>query len=523
MLGRLKDQARYLSGLVRFLRRTVTLEQARQRLEGQIDRREQSFLDVLERGVYANPESPYLKLLNHAGVSLQDVRQLVGEAGLEGALVQLYEQGVYLTLEEVRGITPVRRDSLEFEVGSTDLDNPLARSYFQGVSSGSRSQGRRVFYDFDRLEHESAYVSQLMAAHGLSHRPMAVWRPPPPDATGLNALFRYTKVGSKIERWFSQSPPGLKSQGRGPAMLLYSTLLVSRLVRRGLPWPEFVPRSEAVTVARWLAEKRAQGTPGCLDTSASGATRVCLAAMEHGLDISDSVFRVGGEPYTAAKAAVLASAGTRALDRYALTEVGIAALGCANPAQIDDMHVTTDKIAVVQRDKVVSAAGDTVPALVYTTILPSCGTIMLNTESGDYGQLSERDCGCPLQRLGLTTHLLGLRSYDKLTSEGVSFLGIELYELVEEVLPGRFGGNPTDYQLVEEEDEGLPRVSIVVAPEVGEVDEEALVATVLAALDKTLGGQTMADQWRAGGTLRVLRREPFASGSRKILPLHVLR
>lgn len=522
--SRLRNQSRYMVGLGHFLRDTVSPEQARRGIQEQLARRDTTFLDVLERGVYAHASSPYRKLLGHAGIRLGDVAQLVGDVGLDGALSRLYDAGVYLTLEEVRSRMPVRRGSLEFWIGETDLDNPLLGSHFEGVSSGSRSAGRPVFIDFGRLEHESFHVSQMLEAHDLAGRPLALWRPTPPDSTGLNNLFRYTKIGGRLERWFSQSPPGPLAQGLRPTVLLYSTLLTAWLVGRPLQYPSFVPRSQAVAVARWLAEKRAQGTPGCVDTSASGATRICLDALEHGLDIADSTFVVAGEPYTAAKASVILRAGARGLDRYSLTEVGSVGFACANPLAIDDMHFAVDKVAVIQRDKVVGAADEQVAALIYTTLLPTASRLMLNTESGDYGELVDRECGCLLERLGLKTHLMGVGSYEKLTSEGVSFMRHELYELIEAVLPARFGGHATDYQLVEEEEAGLPRVSILVSPEVGGVDERALIATVLDALGKhPVGGPRMANDWRHGQTLRVMRREPFASGSRKILPLHVVR
>lgn len=81
-----------------------------------------------------------------------------------------------------------------------------------------------------------------------------------------------------------------------------------------------------------------------------------------------------------------------------------------------------------------------------------------------------------------------------------------------------------DYQLVEEEQEGLPKVTIVVSPRVGEVDERAVVAAVL---DGVSSGPTyhrmMAAFWRDGETLQVVRREPYATHSAKVLPLHLLR
>jgi hypothetical protein len=55
--------------------------------------------------------------------------------------------------------------------------------------------------------------------------------------------------------------------------------------------------------------------------------------------------------------------------------------------------------------------------------------------------------------LGWTTHLRDIRSQEKLTAGGMTFLDTDLIRVLEEVLPARFGGAPTDYQLVEEEAE----------------------------------------------------------------------
>ena len=132
-------------------------------------------------------------------------------------------------------------------------------------------------------------------------------------------------------------------------------------------------------------------------------------------------------------------------------------------AAIDEVHLLLDKVAVLQYPKVVRPGLPPVGALHLTTLLPSCPKLMLNVETDDYGVLSERDCGCPLGALGFRTHLHDIRSYEKLTSEGMSFLGGDLLTLVEELLPQRFGGGPADYQLVEEEVGGLPKVSLVVA------------------------------------------------------------
>jgi hypothetical protein len=107
----------------------------------------------------------------------------------------------------------------------------------------------------------------------------------------------------------------------------------------------------------------------------------------------------------------------------------------------------------------------------------------------------------------------------------MTFLGHDLIRLVEEVLPARFGGGPTDYQFVEVERDGLPRVDLLVSPRLGPLDEPAVAAAVLAFLDHIPGAaQTdFGDRWRQGGTLAIRRAEPLHTAASKVLALHVAR
>ena len=522
MLERVRASARYAAGLGRYLRRTWRLDGARRSIEARLATREAAFLTLLERGVYGNPRSPYRTLLAHAGIELADVQRAVRTEGLERALGWLYGAGVYVTLDEFKGRRPIRRAGLEIAVKASDFDNPFLVAYYAGRTSGSRGAGSRILLDLDFLDHESAHLYCFLAANGAQDRPVAVWRGTPPGTDGLRAVLRYARIGRMPRRWFSPSRPGWSAEGAAAAVFLAHTLLVSRVVGRPIPAPRFVPRDQAVRVARWLAEMRARGTPALLISNASPVTRVCLAAAEHGLDIRGSVFIPGGEPYTPAKAAAVAGVGAHALPAYALQELGTIGFGCADPAALDDLHVLSDKVALIERERRFPATGANVQALVYTGMLASGPKMMLNVESGDYATVAQRECACALGAMGLTTHLMGVRSYEKLTSEGVTFMGSGLYHLLEEALPARFGGSPGDYQLVEEEEESLPRVSVVVAPRVGAVDEDAVVEAVLRELAAyPQGGALMASQWRQGRTLRVVRREPYVTSSSKILPLHV--
>jgi hypothetical protein len=515
--------ARYAWGLHGYLSHRLTPEECRRMLEDQLKSRERSFLRIVERGIYSNPRSPYLKLLRHSGVEYADFAGLVRQYGVEGSLTHLYDLGIYISLDEFKRRVPIRRPGLEIEVGPHDFDNPFLSRHYSSQSSGSRGVRTRVIMDLDLLTHDAACNYYMLKAFGLEDRPKGIWREVPPVTTGVNVLLRLEKLGMPVEKWFSSSKLKLDPKSLQFLLFTYYTIYTGRILLGHFPEPEYAPLENAFEVSRWLARKKADGTPAFLDTQASAAVRACMAAVEEGLDISGTCFCIGGEPYTKAKAEVISGTGCLAVNRYSMTELGNIGIACADPADFDDIHIFTDKVAVIERQKSLGAGELSVGALVYTTILPSCPKLMLNVESDDYGVLEDRRCACPIGGLGFTTHLSQIRSYEKLTSGGVTFLGTELLRLIEEVLPKRFGGHPTDYQLAEEEEGGIPKVDIVVSPRVGVVDENAVVTAMLQALRAYPGGDVMSERWEQGRTLRVVRREPYTTASAKILPLHILK
>jgi hypothetical protein len=90
--------------------------------------------------------------------------------------------------------------------------------------------------------------------------------------------------------------------------------------------------------------------------------------------------------------------------------------------------------------------------------------------------------------------------------------------VLEEVLPGRFGGSPTDYQIVESPaGDGMPRITLLVHPRLGPLDERSLADAFLASLAPGDGGEhLMGVVWRQGDVLRVDRRPPIATSTGKI-------
>ena len=513
---------RFCAGLPGFFRRPLDAATCRQRIADGIAARERNFLAMLEHGVYGRPSSPYRALLSQAGAELADVARLVDEDGVEGALERLRRKGVYVTLEEFKRRRPITRPGLELPLDESAFDNPLVgQARVTLRSEGSRGRQRHAMVDLDHLEHEAVYMQLVLEAFQLQGRPICFWRPVPPGAAGLKNALGYAKLGIPVERWFSQNALQARPRVWRDFLIGSASILAAKAWSPGMPWPRHVPVSDAIEVARWLEQKARAGRPALVETTASSAVRVCSAAVAAGLDIRETFFRLGGEPYTASKAAAVAAAGCRAIAHYSMNEVARAGVACAAPSSLDDVHLVTDKLAVIQHQREIG--GTQVGSLLLTTLLPSSPKLMLNVECDDHGVLERRRCGCPVGDVGFELHLHTIRSFEKLTSEGMNFLRDDILEVVEHVLPSRFGGSATDYQLVEQEVDGLPKVSILVSPRIGALDDAEVIRAVLDALGSGPGFRgMMAGIWSEGETLRVERREPYATSSAKIPSLHVL-
>jgi hypothetical protein len=206
-----------------------------------------------------------------------------------------------------------------------------------------------------------------------------------------------------------------------------------------------------------------------------------------------------------------------------MSEVGAIGRGCPRRDDPNDQHFLADHLGLIQWPRSVGSVE--VDAFLLTTLLPTAKRILLNVETDDYGTVERATCGCPFAALGYDRLLRHVRSFSKLTAEGVTLVGSELEHIVEAVLPARFGGSAVDYQLIEEEDgDGMTRVVVVVSPRVGAVDEAAVTATVLEGLGSaSLGTSIGAGLLGAAGALRVRRAEPTLTTRGKLIPLHLAR
>jgi len=501
---------RYGFGLPRFFLKPLSLEECYALVRRRVEEREENFLAQLRRSVYPNPQSPYARLLRWAGCEYEDAERMVRQKGLEKTLKKLSDAGVYITIREYKGKTPIERAGLSFQAQPEDFDNPLVVPSLEGRSSGTRGSPVRTKIDFDFLTERAAEDAVLFDALGLYEKPYAFWK-----ATSRNVLCA-AKAGIPLVKWF------LPLSSNRNKLALYYAIVMGRLLGYGLPWPQPIRSDQAYKVAEWLEEKSRAVPVIALKTFPSSAVRVCAAARERGLDISATHFITSGEPLTPSREELIKATGCKVVSLYDSSETGTIGAGCINSTG-DDVHLLKGHIAVIQQNRLVGYTEATVHALQVTAFLPSAPKVLINMENGDYARLESRRCGCKLDELGLTDHLSHIRSYEKLTSEGMTFFAGDLVRVLEEVLPSRFGGGPLDYQAIEEEGkDGLSHLNLIVSPKVGKIEEKMLVRTVLEELTKNGGsGRMMARVWKEAGTVRVRREDPRPTKGGKVFSFQV--
>lgn len=513
---------RLLWGVQSFLRHPLSLEEARAIMRRRLESREADFLDLARRGIYANPRSPYQQLLHLAGCEYGDLERLVTRDGLEGALRLLYRRGVYLTVDELKGRQPALRGSASIAVEPWQLRTPGSSAHLVGQTSGSRGARTRVPIDLAAVRDHA--VNQYLAHHarGSSQWEHANWAVP--GSTSVSSLLHHSLYGgfSPLSRSFMRVDPS--AAGLHPRYRWSIRTVRWACVLAGIkaPRPECVPVTDPLPIACWMADVLRQSRTPLLMTHVSAAMRLCRAALEAGVDISGAQFLVSGEPLTAARLAAIEKCGARTVPRYATTESGNVGQGCLAPQAPDDMHFQHDRLALVQPGE--DGRENSLPpaALLISSLRARARLLLLNVSLGDQAQVVQRSCGCPMERVGWTTHLHSVRSFEKVTAGGMTLLDADITRVLEEVLPARFGGGPLDYQLVEEEAvHGRPCLRLLAHPSVGPLDEEAVGDIFLAAIGGGSGVERVMElQWRQAQLLRVERRPPLVTPSGKVLHLH---
>lgn len=506
--------ARLGRDLPQWLRQPITLAQARARVRHGLATRESRFLRLMDRTVYSHPQSPYRALLRHIGCEPGDLRELVRRQGLEPALRSLTERGVYVTYDELKGRQPIVRGSLTVKPSAAHFDNPLLHPHIPMQTGGSGGRPVAVHQTL-ALNTELAEMDALTwDAHGVFEHTKACWTDNP-----ITRLLIPAKLGRPLSYWFYRHQPLARPARAGTAYLraLY------RLGGTPFPVVRHVDLDEVDRLAWWLERESRERGPICIAMTPSAAVRVARAACDAGRSLDRVTFAPRSEAVTEARHRNIAASGAGLIVDYGSLEVMSVAASCPHGTVADDLHLYTHRHAVIQRRREAMAGGPLVDALLFTSLSAQASKICFNAELGDYADLEERrgEC-CALGGLGLTTHLSRIRSFEKLTGEGVTVAASDVLRVIEEVLPARFGGASIDYQLVEQDDaRSLPRLVLRAHPRVGPIDEVAIRRTLLEEFARgNLVDRNVASTWERARTIEIRREPPLASRAGKILPFH---
>jgi hypothetical protein len=502
------------------LRRPLTVDASRAILQARLARRGARFLTLVRAAVYDQPRSPYRELLRIAGCEAGDLERLVRSEGLEGALHELYLAGVYLTIDEFKGRVPAVRGSHVVQVDPERLHNPLASAGLAVRSGGTRGRETVVPIGMDAIREVAVNQCLSLDARGGLDWPWAVNGIPGGSATRV--VMRHAAFGRPPVRWFSQIDPRaaeLHPRYRWSERVLRWS---GRLAGVRIPRAEHVPPDDPRPIVEWMAGVRRRGGTPHLRTFASAAVTICRAATALGVDPTGWQFTVTGEPCTPARRAAIEAVGARTSTNYATMEAGGAiGYGCVRPTVSDETHVYRDTHALVQPGQEGGPGGLPAQALLVSVLFATAPLVLINVSAGDQAEVADGRCGCPLEALGWTTRLHTIRSFEKLTAGGMTFLDRDIIRVLEEVLPGRFGGGPNDYQLVEREDErGAPRLDLLVSPALGPLDDNEIRRAFLEAIGDGAAAQVMSLDWRDAGLVRVQRRPPQTTSHGKVF--HVL-
>jgi hypothetical protein len=384
------------------------------------------------------------------------------------------------------------------------------------TSGGSRARPTRIIIDLDYLAETGPHWALWFAAHDWLARSVVFVTPHYPGI--VNRQLRCARIGKPYERWFVTARGGMSAYGLVSAW-------VHRVARRasGAPPPSMVALDRLDPVVEALAGLAEKGNPPCVVAPPTTAARLSVTARGLGRSLAGVAFSLGGEPYTEARRRSIEAAGARGVPMYGCSEAAPIGAQCPLPAATDAVHVFTDVYATLPDSRPLPD-GRLVDAVLLTGLLRAGPKVLLNTDIGDVGRIERRPCGCLLGQLGYDTHLSDIRSFEKLTGDGATFLRPDLFPLLEDVLPRRFGGGVGDYQLLELQDaQGVARYRLLVNPGVGPVVESEVLQVFfdgLASLRPVYG--FMVDQWRRGGFLEVRREPPRVSARGKIPPVQTL-
>lgn len=486
-----------------------------------LENRQENFLSLMRRAVFDQPSNPYKTLFAWSGCEYGDLERAVRRDGIEQALETLRKAGVYLLHDELKGRQPIRRGGQTIEVETSDFANPVVAGVVPTASSGGRGRATAIRHSMEYLLYRESQDENFETALDDSGRKQVRISSILPSTAGLRRGLLWVRRGHSIDKWFGQLG-SVKTSGHYQLMTRW-LVLQSRLLGAKLPFHTRLPYDDFSPVARWIADRKSEGDLSILSAVVSNAVRVAASAIENGWDISGVIMGVFGEALTDAKRAVIERAGARPYPDYRISELGKVSGACLEMNSGNCGHVSQDSLALIGYKKKAPLSGVEVDSLLFTTLLPFAPLVLVNVEMDDSGVLGPTRCECPLSKIGLTQQVSNVFSYGKLTGQGMTLIGGDVLQILEERLPARFGGVPTDYQLIEREGGRQTDIELRVHPRVGAPSEAQVRSFFLSQLEQVYGGSLSSRNWSETNGLKVVFAEPYKTGSLgKVHPLHLL-
>jgi phenylacetate-coenzyme A ligase PaaK-like adenylate-forming protein len=327
-----------------------------------------------------------------------------------------------------------------------------------------------------------------------------------PSIWPVRRLVAWSRLGVPIDRWFAPGGADAKYRWLTRAMVEGVRVLGARLHA-----PTRLPLNDFRPVAAALSEFREQGHPAHVRTVVSMASRIASAALEGGFDISGTLFSVSGEALTPAKRALIEGTGASVHTFYGAVDFGTVGYAC-NRMKGDAVHLLDDMLIAMSY----RLPDRPQPSLFISNQLLCGPRILINVGIDDGATIEPARCDCEYQRLGFERQAHDIFSYGKVTSQGMTIDAADLVDLIERILPAKFGGAPGDYQLAEIERNAQSEIVLRISPRAKAANPELVGQFAIAQLSKVRGGSLSERLWRFTDAMRVVVEEPETTSTGKV-------
>lgn len=320
LISTAKAYINFALGLRGYLDDKITLEDAKATIIHQVAHREENFLSTLKANIFEYPRSPYLALFKWANIIYSDVERMVAKQGLEATLEELFEAGVYVEFEEVKGRKSIIRDGLELHPSASDFDTPNISPIMHSQSGGSTGTPTRTSFDFEHMKQKATL--QMISYHMFERVqvPTVVWKGLLPLTSGFGNVIRLDTVGHYMERWFT--PLIGRQANLSWHYNIMNAVMIAFLKLHGLkvPTPEYVPLDDPLPIIKWAVDAVQREGACVIRCNVSKAVRISYTAQKYGYDLTYVTFVGGSEPLTEAKNDAIETSGAIFVSNYALTE-----------------------------------------------------------------------------------------------------------------------------------------------------------------------------------------------------------